>query len=136
MWLRMLLAPAWPAAHDTQYAAWSCQLCACKSHDCCALQAAALHLAYAEYDDMSTMERMAILRGLCGLLLATDAAREVVGARLEAIAALQPKPKVQMCSLSCLAPIEPQIRQSSVAVGPRVFDSAAGCCRCCVQCFL
>ena len=59
-----------------------------------AVQAAALHLAYAEYDDMSTLERMAILRGLCGLLLSSDAAREVVAARMEAIAALQPKPKV------------------------------------------
>ncbi len=59
------------------------------------LQTAALHLGYAEYDDMSLLERMAILRGLCGLVLSSDAVRDVIGARMDAIAALQPKAKVK-----------------------------------------
>ena len=44
---------------------------------------------------MSMLERMAILRGLCGLVLSSDAVRDVIGARMEAIAALQPKAKVK-----------------------------------------
>ena len=67
---------------------------------CISLQAAALHLAYAEYDDMSTLERMAILRGLCGLVLTTDAVRDVISARMDAISASLPKPKV--ATLSCV----------------------------------
>ena len=43
---------------------------------------------------MSTLERMAILRGLCNLVLTTDAVRDLIGRRMEAIAAALPKPKV------------------------------------------
>ena len=67
---------------------------------CIISQAAALHLVYAEYDDMSTLERMAILRGLCGLVLTTDAVRDVISARMDAISASLPKPKV--ATLSCV----------------------------------
>lgn len=65
---------------------------------CIILQAAALHLAHAEYDDISTLERMAILRGLCGLVLTTDAVRDVISARMDAISASLPKPKVATLS--------------------------------------
>ncbi len=90
---------------------------------CCLLQAAALHLSYAEYDDMGTLERMAILRGLCGLLLSTDAVREVVGARMDAIAALQPKLKVP--NLSCLwACMHSASRPSASLHSTRIRDNA------------
>ncbi len=69
---------------------------------CILSQAAALHLAYAEYDDMSTLERIAILRGLCGLVLTTDAVRDVISARMDAISASLPKPKVATPGISTL----------------------------------
>ncbi len=47
---------------------------------------------------MSTLERMAILRGLCGLVLTTDAVRDLISRRMEAIAAALPKPKVLILS--------------------------------------
>ena len=87
------------------------------------LQAAALHLAYAEYDDMSTLERMAILRGLCGLLLSSDAAREVVTVRMEAIAALQPKPKVPC--LCCHVAILLDLRGHRASSHPHINVSAS-----------
>ncbi|CAL8466956.1 g6492 [Coccomyxa elongata] len=51
---------------------------------------AAVHLAYAEYDDLSVLERIAILRGLSALALSADAVRDYISARLEAMPAPAP----------------------------------------------
>ena len=46
-----------------------------------------MHLAYAEYDDLSVLERIAILRGLSALALSADAVRDYISARLDAMPA-------------------------------------------------
>ena len=46
-----------------------------------------MHLAYAEYDDLSVLERIAILRGLSALALSADAVRDYITARLDAMPA-------------------------------------------------
>ena len=53
-------------------------------------QEAAVHLAYAEYDDLSVLERIAILRGLSALALSADAVRDYISTRLEAMPAPAP----------------------------------------------
>lgn len=57
-----------------------------------------MHLAYAEYDDLSVLERIAILRGLSALALSADAVREYISARLEAMPAPAPPRLKKVCA--------------------------------------
>ncbi len=86
---------------------------------------------------MDTLERMAILRGLCGLLLSTDTVREVVGARMDAIAALQPKPKVPTSLLTCLFSASHRCQDASLQLSTYQNqckgDQSAGCFLCSVR---
>lgn len=56
-----------------------------------------MHLAYAEYDDLSVLERVAILRGLSALALSADAVRDYISARLEAMPAPAPPRLKKVC---------------------------------------
>lgn len=56
-----------------------------------------MHLAYAEYDDLSVLERIAILRGLSALTLSADAVRDHISARLDAMPAPVAPLKRKVC---------------------------------------
>lgn len=59
-----------------------------------------MHLAYAEYDDLSVQERIAILRGLSALALSADAVRDYISARLDAMPAPVAPVKRKVCAHS------------------------------------
>lgn len=67
---------------------------------CICAQVAAVHLAYAEYDDLMVMERIAILRGLSGLALSAEAVRDHISARIEALPAPVQRRKVRPIQIS------------------------------------
>lgn len=83
-----------------------------------------MHLAYAEYDDLGTLERLAVLRGLAGLVLGTDAVRDLISVRMDAIAAAHPKPKVP--TVPALTPARQGVCN---ATGSRAYQDNSTVCR-------
>lgn len=61
------------------------------------MQEAAVHLACAEYDDLSVLERIAILRGLSALALSAEAVRDHISARTEALPVSAPAQRRKVC---------------------------------------